>query len=359
MSKLASVRLFWASIAVCCASACGGGGEGNAAIVSAPAAAPPAASSAGPAQAFALMDSGDGAAAFNTYLALGTVDGVAVRTSWQALEPARGSYDWSMVDAAASAASSRGKKFALHVLSSVYAPAPAWLVSEGTKTYSYQVPGAPAVTDPLPWDSTYIAEWAVFMRAMSAHLQATGGIAQLQYVSVSAPVPEMSLPGCSNGAMGSSTVMYDRALYRSAWQSTIAAIQSALPGVAKLLPVPIATICRPDSDGPALYAELLDGALGLEPRGFALYATDLNALGSTRMKGIAAQLGRAPVALQFIGSATQDPTQRMEGTLDSAVCIGLRTYGALVFEVYKADLSSRDAAIQAGIAAIHAPRSCT
>jgi hypothetical protein len=359
MSKLARVRLLWASIAVCCASACGGGGEGNAAIANAPAAAPPPASSAGSAQAFALMDSGDGAAAFNTYLALGSVDGVAVRTSWQALEPARGSYDWSVVDAAASAAASHGKKFALHVLSSVYAPAPAWLVSEGTKTYSYQVPGGPAVTDPLPWDSTYIAEWAVFMSAMSAHLQATGGVARLHYVSVSAPVPEMSLPGCANGVMGSSTVTYDRALYRSAWKSTIAAIHSAFPGVAKLLPVPIAAICRPDSDGPALYAELLDGALGLEPQGFAFYATDLNALGSTRLKGIASQLDRAPVAVQFIGSASQDPALRMQGTLQSAVCNGLRIYGAAIFEVYKADISSADAAIQAGIAAIHAPRSCT
>ncbi|MGZ5786343.1 MAG: hypothetical protein ACXWJM_10520 [Ramlibacter sp.] len=323
-----------------------------------PSPAPAPAPSAVPAQAFALMAAGEGAAAFNTYLALGTIDGIAVRTSWQALAPARGSYDWTLVDAAASAAASRGKRFGLHVLSSVYAPAPAWVIAEGAQTYSYQVPGGPAVTDSLPWDSTYLSEWAAFMSAMSAHLQATGAMARLQYVSVSAPVPEMSLPGCANAVMGSSTVGYDRTKYRNAWQSTIQAMHSAFPGVAKLLPVPIVTICRPDSDGGTLYAELLDTALGLEPQGFDLYATDLNALGSTRMNGIATQQRRVPVALQFIGPASPNPAQSLQGTLQSAVCSGLRTYGASVFEVYKADLSSTDAAIQAGIAAIRSPQLC-
>jgi hypothetical protein len=356
MRDLASVKLMWASVALCCASACGGSGGEVAANTPAPPPAP--APSAAAAQAFALMDAGDGAAAFNLYAALGTVDGIAVRTSWQTLAPARGSYDWTLVDAAASAAASRGKKFGLHVLSSVYAPAPAWVIAEGAQTYSYQIPGGAAVSDPVPWDSTYLAEWAVFMSAMSAHLQSTGGIARLQYVSVSAPVPEMSLAGCANGVMGSGAVGYERTRYSSAWQSTIQAVHAAFPGVAKLLPVPIATICRPDSDGPALYAELLGTALGLEPQGFYLYATDLNALGSSRLNGIATQQGRAPVALQFIGSASQDPAQRMQGTLKSAVCSGLRAYGASVFEVYKADLSSGDPAIQAGLAAIRSPQSC-
>ena len=310
------------------------------------------------AQAFALMDAGDGAAAFDAHLALTAVDGIAVRTSWQTLEPARGIYDWTAVDAAASAAASHGKKFGLHVLSSVYAPAPAWVLAEGAQSYSYQVPGALAVTDPLPWDPTYLAEWAAFLSAMAAHLEATGALPRLQYLSVSAPVPEMSLPGCANGVMGTGTTAYDRDRYRDAWQSTIQASHGAFPGVAKLLPVPVATICRPDSDGAVFYTELLNTAIALEPRGFALYATDLNAQGSARMNGIAPQLGHAPVAFQFIGPASQDSAQRMQGTLQSAVCTGLRTYGSVLFEVYKVDLSSGDAALQAGIAAIHSPQLC-
>ena len=304
------------------------------------------------------MDGGDGAAAFNSYLSLAQVDGIAVRTSWQILAPSRGSYDWTTVDAAVSAATSSGKKFGLHVLSSVFAAPPTWVVSEGAQTYSYPSPAGATVTDALPWDSTYLSEWSTFVSALSSHLQASGGMARLQYVSVSVPAPEMSLPGCFNGLMGTSGTSYDRTKYRNAWQSTIQAMHTSFPGVAKFLPVPVATICRPDSDGPTLYGELLGTALGLEAKGFAFYATDLNALGSTRMNGVASLQGRAPVAMQFIWSASQDPTQRMQGTLKAAVCSGLRTYGTTVFEVYKPDLASTDAAIQAGIAAIHSPQQC-
>jgi hypothetical protein len=359
MTNPAYGRLLWASIAVCCATACGGSGGGPAASTAPPPPLAPApSSSVVPAQAFALMDNGDGATTFNNYLALGTVDGVAVRTTWQALEPARGAYDWSVIDAAGSAAAAQGKKFALHVLSSVYAPPPTWLISGGMQTYTYTVPGRAAVTDPVPWDPTYLTEWAAFMAAMSAHLQATGALARLQYLSVSAPVPEMSLPGCANGMMGTGTTAYDRTRYRSAWQSTIQGMHTSFPGLPKLLPVPIATICRPDSDGSTFFAELLDTALALEPHGYTFYATDLNALGSTRMDGVSAQKGRAPVALQFIGAASPNPAQSLQGTLQSAVCSGLRTYGAGVFEVYKADLSSVDAGIQAGVGTIHSPQLC-
>ncbi len=114
----------------------------------------------------------------------------------------------------------------------------------------------------------------------------------------------------------------------------------------------------PDSDGPAFYGDALDDALALGADGFSLYATDLNALGSSRINGVMADAQRAPVGLQFIGSATSDPSNRMQGSLRDAVCSGLETYRARYFEVYKSDLQSADAAIQAAIQAIHSPELC-
>jgi hypothetical protein len=64
------------------------------------------------------------------------------------------------------------------------------------------------------------------------------------------------------------------------------------------------------------------------------------------------------VVLQFIGAASDDPALRMEGTLKSAICVGLGTYGASLMELYKADLTSTDPAIQAAVAAIRSPGGC-
>src|SRR5207248_208041 len=109
MNIRASVKLLWTAVALGTVGACGGGGASVAqapAPLSAPAPAPAPVPAPASAQAFALMDSGDGASAFDNYLSLTQVDGIAVRTSWQALAPARGSYDWTSVDAAVAAASS-------------------------------------------------------------------------------------------------------------------------------------------------------------------------------------------------------------------------------------------------------------
>ena len=94
----------------------------------------------------------------------------------------------------------------------------------------------------------------------------TGAMAQIKYVSVAAPVPEMSLFGCADGMLGSST--YDRTSYLDAWKTTIQAMQSSFTGVTKLLPVPVSQVCKPDDDGRAFYHDALNYALGLNTSGF-------------------------------------------------------------------------------------------
>jgi hypothetical protein len=316
---------------------------------------PPAGSTA--ALSYALMDAGDGASAFNTFLALSTVDGIAIRTSWQSLEPTKGSFDWSAIDAAVSAATTYGKKITLHVLASAYASPPSWVYTDGAQSYTYATPTGTTKTDPVPWDSIFLARWETFVSALASHLTASGGLARIQYVSVAVPVPEMSLVGCTNGLLGG-TLAYSRANYLDAWRRTVLATQTAFPSVAKLLPVPVSMICRPDNDGPRFYHDLFEYVLSLGATGFSHYATDLNALGSARMNGIVADSNRAAVGLQFIWSATDDPSNRMQGTLRDAICSGLKTYRSQYFEVYKADLQNPDPNIQGAIEAIHSPALC-
>jgi hypothetical protein len=285
-----------------------------------------------------------------------TVDGIALRLSWSTLEPTDNVYDWSVLDSALSLAAARGKKVTLHVLASVYAPPPGWVYTQGAASYTYTAFNGATHTDPVPWDSVFLSKWSEFLNALAQHISALNATSTLESISVAAPVPEMSLVSCANGML-TSTLAYNRTSYLNAWKTTVQATHTAFPTVTKLLPAPVAQICRPDGDGPAFYREVYDYAAGLSSS-FAFYSTDLNALGSARLNGASTLLTQAPVGLQFIWSASNDPQNRMQGTLKDAVCSGLRTYSGDYFEVYKVDLQSTQPTIQDAIRAIRTPSLC-
>jgi hypothetical protein len=316
------------------------------------------------ARAFALMDAGDARAEFDAYLAMESVDGLAVRLSWSALEPADDVFSWTRVDEAFAAAAATGKRVTLHVLASTYVTAPAWLYAAGAQSYSYTLPfGGPTRTDPVPWDPVLLAEWSEFLAALRAHVDVLGASAALHAISVAVPVPEMSLVGCRDGVLQASPlVSYSRAAYLAAWQATVDAATSSFPDTLKLLPVPVGTICWPDADGGAFYSELWAHA-GASSTSYAHYATDLTTLASDRLDHITGLLAAdAPVGVQFIWSYSSDPTDRMQKgsparTFLDAVCRGYG-YGADYFEVYKVDVASADASVALGVDAIHDASLC-
>lgn len=327
--------------------ACGdGGGDGGSEDADAPS----------PVLAFALMDPRDVAATYETYLARSGVDGIAIRTSWSDLEPGDGVYNWDALDVPLDIAGAHDKLATLHVIAASYASPPSWLLALDVQSYAETRPDGTSITQAVPWDPRYLSYWARFVDALARHLETTGRLPLVRFVSVAVPVPEMSLVDCVDGQLAH-TIRYDRDAYLAAWQSTASAMERSLPSVDKLLSAPVSVICRPDGDGPRFYGEVLDAALALGPR-FRIFAADLNALGSARLMGIAPQVTRAAVGVQFIWSYTNDPMNRFQGPLVDAVCRAIRDYGSTYFEVYPADLDSTDPATQEGLRAIHAPDLC-
>lgn len=307
-----------------------------------------------PSRVFALMDRGDALATLDNYAAREAVDGLALRTSWDVLEPQDGQYDWSAVDAGFDVVRARKKKLTLHVLGSL-GMAPAWLAAAGVATYTYATP-ARAVVDPLPWDATYLSRYARFVAALGAHILNRGDAPLLEAVSDAVPVPEMSLVGCRNGILGGATA-YDRASYLLAWKTTADALLTAFANVPLYVSAPVGVICTPDNDGKAFYGELMNYLLERSSRG-TVFAADLNAQGSARMQQVDASIsGRTGIAFQTIWSASGDPQNRMQGSLGDALCRGVG-YGARYFEIYKADLDSADAAIQDAIRRVRSTPSC-
>jgi len=305
---------------------------------------------------FALMDVGDSASVLDGFAARATVDGLAFRTSWGVLEPQDGVYDWTTLDAAFDTVRVRSKQLTLHVGASSIG-VPRWLGALGVAMYTYNTPMGVAVTEPLPWDATYLSRYTRLLAALAAHIQARGDTSLLYAVSDGVPVAEMSIVGCQNGLL-SGGIAYSRANYLNAWNTTVDAHAAAFSETRLFISAPIAVICMPDNDGKAFYTEVMNNALAKTAKATA-FAADLNATGSARLAQVDAAISaRVAIAFQMIGSATNDTQDRMHGTLKDAVCQGIGS-GARYFEIYKADISSSDAAIQAALQLARAGQSCS
>ncbi len=328
--------------------ACGGGSGGTT-----PAPGQPALP-AQVAKVFAVMDVGDSTSVRDGFAARATVDGLAFRTSWRVLEPQDGAYDWTTLDAAFDTVRARGKLLTLHVgVSSIGIPN--WLTALGVVTYTYNTPMG-TVTEPLPWDATFLSRYTRFVAVLAAHIQARGDTSLLYAVSDGVPVAEMSIVGCQNGTM-SGGIAYSRANYLNAWKTTVDAHAAAFSDTRLFISAPVAVICIPDNDGKAFYTEVMDHALAKSAKA-TVFAADLNALGSARLAQVDASVStRAAVAFQMIWSSANDTQNRMRGTFKDAVCQGIGN-GARYFEIYKADISSTDAAIQDAIQLARAGQPC-
>ena len=308
---------------------------------------------------YALMDPGDGRVEYNFYLSYEKVDGIALRLRWAEIEPKDNVYNWNKIDDAVKQAYKYRKGLTLHILPSSYVAPPSWLEDAGMEEYRASFPlkyGRSNSYEPVPWDKVYLEKWEEFMAALAEHLNEPKALASLKYISVAAPVPEMSLIYCRDNKM-SSSLGYSREWYLYSWKKTIEIMRKYFPRPTKLLPVPVDQICRPDNDGPAFFSEVYRFA----GAGFMPFATDLNGYGSKRLKGIPQDLYNAS-GLQFIWQYTIDPKKtkrkRFAGELKDGVCKGVLDYKGDYFEVYQDDLNNTDFPVRRAIQKIKSPASC-
>lgn len=308
------------------------------------------------AKAFALTQAND--PQIPTLLSHPGIDGVALQLGWSQYEQSDGQFSWSGLDTVLAEVGAKGKQATLHFYAS--SKPPAWLEQAGAQMYSYQDLTGKSVTEPVPWDPVFLAEYSAFLSALATHLQKTGELAAVFDVSVSAPVSEMNLVGCRNGMLGTS-VTYNRASYLQAWETMIDAYQSSFPNKAKFVSPPVAgLICAPAVDK-TFYTDLMSYAK-TKGSNFWIFAADLTSQGSQRVSDYTSLLGTFPLGYQTIWSSTNDPSNRMKGSyptnLEQAACFAL-DQGASYLEIYAADVLNTNATIQSAITAIHDPAQCT
>lgn len=308
-----------------------------------------------PADLFALVRPDD--ARISRLLASPRIDGISLQLGWGEVEVADGTYRWQALDNTIDAASTARKRVTLHILP--LPQPPQWLEQAGARMYDAPDRSGRPQRLPVPWDPIYLARFSSFVRQVAHHLTATGRSKLVAAVSVAAPVPEMSLYPCDRGSLVPG-IAYDRSAYLAAWEQMIGAYAAAFPSARKFISAPVEWICRPDSDQ-RFYRQIIGYARARYGKAFWMFATDLTANGSSRLKPYRDLVGPVSLAYQTIWSATGDPTHRLEGTyprnLEQAVCRGLAD-GARYFELYPADLLSSNPNLQAAARAVHTPALC-
>jgi len=247
------------------------------------------------------------------------VFGVYIRLEWSVIEPTKGKYDWSTLDAETSRAISAGKQISVGVTTGENTPG--WLFNEGVQYGTFVVNDASSncltLQIAVPWDATYQQEYAAMLSALAAHLQSTSAYNAVQVVKITPMTEwteEMRLPsdtgpkksgGCrrvSNAVAIWQSLGYRPHLAYDAWTEAAQSVQTAFPdkvlGIAILNDNDFPLI---DENGDALKSEKSAGWVDVKgeiisygvstfPLGFLV---GWNALGQTETSSVVIDAGAA------------------------------------------------------------------
>lgn len=271
------------------------------------------------------------------------VDGMALQIGWREVEPTQGSYDWHRVDQFVQEASSRNKRVTLHLLP---LHPPEWVYSAGAEKYCFTMPARGDFMpgrercEMLPWDSVFLDRWSRLVAEFGKHYNSNPAVLA---VSVTAPAPEMVLPGAipRTPAFADMERRYKKDVYLSAWKKMIDAYQNAFPGKIKFVAPGIVLFDEYFADDVISYAQGRFGEkLWLFNAGLRANGVPQKSMGSGHIAALLEVSGRkGKLGLQTIWSATEDPNNRMLGSLADALAQGLKM-GAGYFEVYAVDIQN-------------------
>ena len=147
------------------------------------------------------------AKALHSSLSVPGMDGVALSIGWDAIEPAKGQYDWTTLDAWMDESIAAGKKIDLVITAG--SNEPAWLFQAapaggGAKPLAFTIsPHSGATgkcqseTIAAPWDDAFLARWDTLLAAVAAHLKGNGryaAVTLMRITGINRTTEEMRLP---------------------------------------------------------------------------------------------------------------------------------------------------------------------
>ena len=269
------------------------------------------------------------------------VKGVAVQIGWSMIEPSNNKYHWQQIDELLASAKALDKKVVLHVLP---LRPPQWLFDLGAEPFEFSVSNrknpryGKTRKEVLPWDPIYLQQWQDLVEQLGRRY---GKNTALFGISVTAPSPEMVLPGGipRNKAYPRIKALYDEKVYRKAWEKMIDAYQEAFPGKAKFLAPGVVLRDEHFADQVLEYAHQRFGRqLWVFNAGLHAQGTAVGSLGRGHVENLLREYAKKTnLGLQMIWSASNDPHQRLRGSLSDAIAQGV-ALGAGYLEIYERDL---------------------
>lgn len=128
------------------------------------------------------------------------VVGATISQSWAAIETARGTYDWSVIDAEIANAQSHGKQIAISITPGAYSPV--WIFSGPGAVQALQIPWFETYTYaacslqniPLPWDANFLIYWSEFIAAFGARYNTNATVTMVKMTGICGTTDELLLP---------------------------------------------------------------------------------------------------------------------------------------------------------------------
>lgn len=149
------------------------------------------------------------------------VDGVALRYSWDQLEPRDGQFDWSRVDSDIAEAARYGKKVSFSVKAGIGTPD--WVYAAGAADFEFSAARAWDPSNclklriPIPWDPVFLAKWQAFVREFGRRYNPNPTVALVKITGLNSVAAETNLPRNRGRRAGATSC--GRSDWNSQWQS--------------------------------------------------------------------------------------------------------------------------------------------
>lgn len=257
------------------------------------------------------------------------VDGMRVRSDWNAVQLGDSTYDWSHIDQLLGLGAQHGKLIGVSVAAGIFTPQ--WVYNSGASKYVLQ--DGTGNSMPLPWDDAFLTKWLAFVHTLGARYDGNpalgyvimSGLGQIVETYVAQTNPDTTALTNLGGAPA----------WTVAAKKIIAAYADAFPTTPFFI-----TAAKPfhTAEGASALQQIVDWGVATYPGRFGIMNASLNAVSNTGYyPNLAVYTYQAtqPVGFQTLCAHATDPV-RLQGTLAQALNAGVQL-GAKFIEVYQQD----------------------
>jgi hypothetical protein len=274
-----------------------------------------------------------GSSVLPSVAALPYVRGFLVRIAWKDVEPRRGEYAWTRLDAQFDAALAAGKQVALAVVNGDGAPG--WLDSAGAARFPFLFRGTTPAVMPVPWDSVYLDAWSRCIAALGARYAGHPALALVHMTHASGNGFEMQLPSTPTDQNNWRAIGYSHRRMIDSWTRVVEYFNAAFP--ATPLDVDLHPVLNSDSVSIGVDAAARR-AIGARYGAFAAWWCQTNTLvyaGQYALLRASADSGFAGV--QMVASGGTDSAKFGAGGMPEALALAVRD-GIFYWEIWNQDL---------------------